>query len=237
MNKSWLQHPTRDQLYGHLPPITRTIQAKRTRHAGHCWRNKDELISDVLLWTPAYGRAKAGWPARKYIQQLCEDTGCSPEDLSEAMNDWENWREKVRDIRTGGTTWWWWWYSKIWTSRGILRMIVSKLISLWGAVFSFSFIFIYLFIYFLIHLLIFVFKIFSIIYLFIYLLFFLNFSFIPFLPHLSKKLCKIRHLLYTSSCNRSNSRLNAVNYEMTCRIFQCWLNRCFNIIRKQCSKS
>ena len=44
------------------------------------WRNKDELISDVLLWTPAYGRAKTGRPARTYIQQLCEDTGCSPED-------------------------------------------------------------------------------------------------------------------------------------------------------------
>ncbi len=58
LNKSWRQHPTRHQLYGHLPPITKTIQVRRTRHAGHCWRSKDELISDVLLWTPAYGQAK-----------------------------------------------------------------------------------------------------------------------------------------------------------------------------------
>ena len=36
LNKSWQQHPTRHQLYGHLPPITKTIQARRTRHAGHC---------------------------------------------------------------------------------------------------------------------------------------------------------------------------------------------------------
>ena len=63
----------------------------------------DELISDVLLWTPTYGRAKAGRPARTYIQQLCEDTGCSPEDLPEAMNDREKWRERVRDIRASGT--------------------------------------------------------------------------------------------------------------------------------------
>ena len=70
LNKSWRQHPTRHQLYGHLPPITKTIQVRRTRHAGHCWRSKDELISDVLLWTPAYGRAKSGRPARTYIQQL-----------------------------------------------------------------------------------------------------------------------------------------------------------------------
>ena len=50
---------------------------------------KDELISDVLLWTPADGRAKAGRPAQKSIQQLCEDTRCSPKDLPEAMKDRE----------------------------------------------------------------------------------------------------------------------------------------------------
>ena len=68
LNKSWRQHPTRHQLYGHLPPITKTIQVRRTRHAGHCWRSRDELISDVLLWTPTHGHAKAGRPARTYIQ-------------------------------------------------------------------------------------------------------------------------------------------------------------------------
>ena len=100
LNKSWWQHPTRHQLHSHLPPITKTIQVRRTRHAGHCWRSRDELISDVHLWTPTYGRAKAERPARTYIQQLCEDTRCSPEDLPEAMNDREKWRERG----------WWWWF-------------------------------------------------------------------------------------------------------------------------------
>ena len=104
LNKSWRQQSTRHQLYGHLPPITKTILARRTRHAGHCSTSKDELISDVLLWTPAYGQAKAGRPARTYIQQLCEDTGCSPEDLPEAMNDRKKWRERVRDIRASSIT-------------------------------------------------------------------------------------------------------------------------------------
>ena len=36
LNKSWRQHPTRHQLYDHLPPITKTIQVRRTRHTGHC---------------------------------------------------------------------------------------------------------------------------------------------------------------------------------------------------------
>ena len=110
LNKSWRKHPTKHQLYDHLLPITKTIQVRRTRLAGHGWRSRDELISDVLLWAPTYGREKAGRPARTYIQQLCEDTGRSHEDLPEAMNDREKWRERVRDIRDSGTSWWWKWF-------------------------------------------------------------------------------------------------------------------------------
>ena len=130
LNKSWRQHPTRHQLYGHLPPITKTIQVRQTRHAGHSWRSRDELISDVLLWTPTHGRAKAGRPARTYIQQLCEDTGCSSEDLPEAMNDREKWRERVRDIRATSTTWWWWWCYLWWSS--VDCGIISSLLLLAG---------------------------------------------------------------------------------------------------------
>ena len=109
LNNSWRQHPTRHQLYGHLPPITKTNQVRRTRLAGHCWRSKDELISDVLLWTSTYGRAKAGRPARIYIQQLCKDSGCNPEDMPEAKTDRVNWRERVRGICAISAKWWWWW--------------------------------------------------------------------------------------------------------------------------------
>ena len=104
LNKSKRKRPTRHKLYGRLPSITKTIQARRTRHARHCSRSRDELISDVLLWIPTYGRAKAESPARTDIQQLYEDTRCGPEDLPEAMNDREKWRERVRDIRACGTT-------------------------------------------------------------------------------------------------------------------------------------
>ena len=86
LNKSWRQHHTKQQLYGHLPLITKTIQVRRTRHARHCWRSRDELISDVLQWTQSYGRTKTGRPARAYIQQLCEDTGCNPQDQPEGRS-------------------------------------------------------------------------------------------------------------------------------------------------------
>ena len=112
MNQTWILKIFYDTKF-HLPPITKTIQVRRTRHAGHCWRSRDELIRDVLLWTPTHGCAKAGWPARIYIQQLCEDTGCCPEDLPRAMNDREEWRERVRDICATSAIWWWWWSSDI----------------------------------------------------------------------------------------------------------------------------
>ena len=111
LNKSWQQHPTRRQLYGHLPPITKTIQVRRTKHAGHSRRSRDELINDILLWTPTHGRAKSGRTSRTYFQQLYEDTGCCPEDLPEAMNDRKKWRERVRDIRATSTWWSWWFFS------------------------------------------------------------------------------------------------------------------------------
>ena len=34
---------------------------------------------------------------------ICEDTGCCPEDLPRAMNDREEWRERIRDIRATST--------------------------------------------------------------------------------------------------------------------------------------
>ena len=68
LNKSWRQHPTKQQLHGHLRSITKTVKVRWTRYAGHCWLSKYELISDTLLWTPSHGRAKAGRPARTYIQ-------------------------------------------------------------------------------------------------------------------------------------------------------------------------
>ena len=102
LNKSWRQRPTKQQRYSHLPPITKTLKNRQTRHAGHCWRIRVVLISDVLWRTPSHGCAKAGRPA-----WICADTGCSPKDLAEAMNDREGWWERVRDIPADSTTSWW----------------------------------------------------------------------------------------------------------------------------------
>ena len=105
LNKSWRQHPTKQQPYGHLPPISKTIQIRRTRQAGYCRRSKDKLISDVLLWTPSHGQVDVGCPARTYLQQLCTDTGYSLGDLPEAIRDTDEWQGRIGEIRASGTTW------------------------------------------------------------------------------------------------------------------------------------
>ena len=104
LNKSLRQHHTKQHLYYHLPPIMKTIKVRWTRHVGHCWRSKDELISDILLWIPSHGRAKAGWPARTYIQQLCANTGYSLEDLRGVIDNRDGWQERVREICAGSMT-------------------------------------------------------------------------------------------------------------------------------------
>ena len=107
LSKSRRQHHTKQQLYGHIPPIMKTIQVRRTRHVRHCWRSRDELISDILPWTFSHGWAKVGRLARTYIQQFCADTGCRLEDLLGAMDNRGEWREWVMEIRAGGVRWWW----------------------------------------------------------------------------------------------------------------------------------
>ena len=91
LNKSWRQYITKQKLYGHLPPIMKTIQVRQTWHAGHCWRSKDELTSNILQLTSSHRWTKVRPPARTYIQQLCADAGCSLE------TSWEWWT-----IETGG---------------------------------------------------------------------------------------------------------------------------------------
>ena len=109
LNKLWRQHPTKQQLYSHLSLITKTIKVRPNRRAGHCWRSRDELIGNVLLWTPSHSLAKAGWPTRTYLPQLCADTGCNPEDMQEVMDDKMGWWETVRKIRASSGTCCWWW--------------------------------------------------------------------------------------------------------------------------------
>ena len=99
LNKSWRQNPVKQQLYGHLQPITKTIKMRQTRHAGHCWRSRDEFKSDELLKTPLHGRPKAGRQTRTFLQM--RDVF-----LKTYRKQWTIGRggERVRDILADGMT-------------------------------------------------------------------------------------------------------------------------------------
>ena len=53
LNKAWKQHPTKQHLYGHLPPISKIILVRRTRPIGH-------------YRTPTHEHTSVSRPAKTY---------------------------------------------------------------------------------------------------------------------------------------------------------------------------
>ena len=105
VNKFWKQ--LSQQLYSSIPHISKTTQVRQTKHAGHCWRSKNEIISDVLQWTPSHWHASVARP-RTYLQQPCIDAGCRLEFMPVAMDDRDDWQERVREICASCAAWRWW---------------------------------------------------------------------------------------------------------------------------------
>ena len=46
LNIRWNTHPSKEHLYGNLVQIILVIKERRTRFADHCYRSKDEVVSD-----------------------------------------------------------------------------------------------------------------------------------------------------------------------------------------------
>ena len=92
-NISWKRHPTKQQIYGTIPPVSNIVRARRVQFAGHCCRAEGEVISSLLLWKPP-SQSRRG---RKlsYPDTLARDTGIQHQDLCKAMKDRELWRDVV----------------------------------------------------------------------------------------------------------------------------------------------
>ena len=75
-------------------PLTSHPKKHPSKTNKTCRTSKDELISDILLWTLTHGHASDDQPARIYLHQLYADTGYSLENLPGAMDDWDGWRER-----------------------------------------------------------------------------------------------------------------------------------------------
>ena len=115
LNKSWKQHSTKQHLYGHLPPISQTIQDEQfmwdTAIEGRTNSKVTFFNGPLHLDVPVL--------ADQQEHKLCPDTWCNLEDLPGAVNDRDGWREKIRKIHAvSPTAWWWWWCIYIYWSSG-----------------------------------------------------------------------------------------------------------------------
>lgn len=97
-NISWKTHPTKEQIYGELPPITTTIARRRVIFAGHCFRAKDQAISDILLWR--LPQSSRGTRPHTYPDTISRDTGLTFQELGAAMADRTRWKEVAYRIST-----------------------------------------------------------------------------------------------------------------------------------------
>ena len=91
-NLSWKTHPTLQQIYGKIPKLTDRLAQRRARFAGHCFRAKEEVVSDLLLWKVSNSRKLT------YPDVISRDTGIEKDELSTVMADRDCWRNVVLGI-------------------------------------------------------------------------------------------------------------------------------------------
>ena len=92
LNKSWKQHPTKQQLYGHLPPIFHPSKTNNTYGILHEKQEQSHVTfsKDSYTWTCQF------WKTCRELWMMGTNG------------------ERVRKIRVSNATWWWWWYLKLW---------------------------------------------------------------------------------------------------------------------------
>ena len=95
------QHITNEVLYAGLPRISTTIREGRLRFSGHCWRSKNEVVSDLVLWEPKLDKRNVGGQARTFVDLLEADTEVPRDYLPAKMEDRVGWRKKAM----GGGGW------------------------------------------------------------------------------------------------------------------------------------
>ena len=96
LNISYKLHLTNVELYGDLPPVSRKIQQRRMRLAGHCWRHPEEMANILVLWEPLEGTRNRGQQKTTFIDNLLQDTGLENSlELKSIMEDRLEWKRVV----------------------------------------------------------------------------------------------------------------------------------------------
>ena len=91
--------PKSDQYKLEITIFNKNNKPTKLQFIGHCWRKKDEVISDLLLWEPKHGARKRGRPALTYVDQLRNDTGLSIAELKSIMGNRKEWMKLVNGVR------------------------------------------------------------------------------------------------------------------------------------------
>ena len=95
-NISWREHKTKAEIYGDIPPISSIVASRRTRFAGHCFRAKDQIISDVIsLRLPCPNRGRR---PLNYIDCIARDIGHDIADMQTLMLDRDIWKSIVYSL-------------------------------------------------------------------------------------------------------------------------------------------
>ena len=63
--------------------------------AGHCFRHKELLAGELVLWEPTHGRRGRGRPSATFIDTLKRDLGTDDKlELEVCMTNQEDWRAR-----------------------------------------------------------------------------------------------------------------------------------------------
>ena len=84
-------------------PLTSHLKTHSSKMNKTCrtWLEKQGQTHKWRLSKDPYTLMHQGWVTSKNLHHLYEDTGCSLENLLEAKNDWDRWREREREREFG----------------------------------------------------------------------------------------------------------------------------------------
>ena len=83
-NVDWRAHARNSFLYGSgtIPPLPQTIAKTTLRFAGHAFRAKDQLVTDIMMFEPRPTASKLS-----YLKTLCHLTGATKEGRGGALDN------------------------------------------------------------------------------------------------------------------------------------------------------
>ena len=57
---NWTDHPTREEIYGTLPKVSKVVRERCLNFAAHCSRWQNESVSELVFWMPSQGTCAQG---------------------------------------------------------------------------------------------------------------------------------------------------------------------------------